>query len=60
MQVISPHLLKLVRLFKPSAAEVAHICSIKMRLRWAHVEGEFDENHLWGEDGVRMEPIRLN
>lgn len=28
----------------------AHICHIKMRLRWADVEGGFDENHLWGED----------
>jgi hypothetical protein len=42
-------LLKMARLNKPSAAEIAHICRIKMRLRWADVEGGFDENYQWEE-----------
>lgn len=49
---ITTQFFKLVRVYKPSAAEVTHICLIKMRLQWADMDGGYDENDLWGEHGA--------
>ncbi|XP_036803272.1 uncharacterized protein LOC118936470 isoform X2 [Oncorhynchus mykiss] len=47
----------LVGQYKPSAAEIAHICKKKLGLRWADVQGQFDCNYLWAENGAYQDQI---
>lgn len=49
----------LVGQYKPSAAEIAHICKKKLGLRWTDVQGQFDCNYLWAENGAYQDQITL-
>lgn len=42
---------QLMRQCKTSAAEIAHICRKNKCLRWGDVEGGFDSNLFWQNDG---------
>lgn len=44
---------RLVAMYRPSAAELAHICRSKMGLRWADIQGDFDENMLANTAGFQ-------
>ncbi|CAB1316193.1 unnamed protein product [Coregonus sp. 'balchen'] len=46
-----------MRVLKPSAAEIAHICKKKLGFRWADVERQFDCNYLWAENGAYQDQI---
>ncbi|XP_058875550.1 uncharacterized protein LOC131737578 [Acipenser ruthenus] len=47
----SEQMTRLVRQYKPSAAEIRHIMRCKLKLRWEDIEDTFDENLTWKPAG---------
>ncbi|KAK6490363.1 hypothetical protein HHUSO_G4877 [Huso huso] len=47
----SEQMTRLVRQYKPSAAEIGHIMRCKLKLRWEDIEDTFDENLTWKPAG---------